>query len=132
MLIALLLLSAPIAIADLFQSKIPNIYTKILFYILLVELLFHGIGPVRAILWLTLWLSCGLLLGLGMGDVKLLGVIGLWLNSINKLDFLTLVAFVLTYSGIHLLFISWRFAELPRQIPFAPSILLGVFTYLVA
>ena len=70
--VALFALALPICIADLSTFVIPNIYTKILFYLALIHLTLFGFGQLRNVVISLVVLLLLLLTGIGMGDVKLL------------------------------------------------------------
>ena len=93
-------------------------------------LLLHGFGPVLKIVVVVLILSCLYLIGLGMGDVKLIAIISLSLNSDIQanLSFLALLILLSACSYV-ILKTLWNH-ELPRRIPLAPSIFMGLALYL--
>jgi Flp pilus assembly protein protease CpaA len=127
---ALFGLSLPIALADLKFHKIPNIYLCLLTIFLFPHLALNGFGDVKA---LIIFLSSTTLLhflGMGMGDLKLLVIIGLWLNSAGIADlplFGSLILFVLM---IHFMLVSLHKRRLAGYIPMAPSIFIGLGLYL--
>jgi Flp pilus assembly protein protease CpaA len=127
---ALFALSLPIALADLKFHKIPNIYLWLLTIFLFPHLALNGFGDLKA---LIIFLSSTTLLhflGMGMGDLKLLVIIGLWLNSAGIADlplFGSLILFVLM---IHFMLVSLHKRRSARYIPMAPSIFIGLGLYL--
>jgi prepilin signal peptidase PulO-like enzyme (type II secretory pathway) len=92
--------------------------------------LLHGFGPVFNLIAALLILVCLYLIGLGMGDVKLLAIMSLSLNSDIQanLSFLALLI-LLSASSYAILKTLWNH-ELPRRIPLAPSIFMGLALYL--
>ena len=124
--IALLLLALPICIADLNSFVIPNIYTKILVYIALIHLGFFGFGPLQAAL-----ISIGVLiflvfLGTGMGDIKLLGLI-LITHTYPAIEF---ICVIFLFAAVHIVVLIGIHRRIPSKIPLAPSIFVGLVTYL--
>ena len=93
-------------------------------------LLLHGFGPALNLIAALLILACLYLIGLGMGDVKLIAIISLSLNSDIQanLSFLALLI-LLSASSYAILKTLWNH-ELPRRIPLAPSIFVGLALYL--
>jgi hypothetical protein len=70
-----LLLALPICIADLNLFVIPNIYTKLLFYVATFEVVLWGFGSIHQVIVSMVALSGLVVLGIGMGDIKLLALI---------------------------------------------------------
>ena len=125
-----LIAALPISLADLRTFTIPNIYLWWLSLLCVPYLLLHGFGPVLKIVVVVLILSCLYLIGLGMGDVKLIAIISLSLNSDIQanLSFLALLILLSACSYV-ILKTLWNH-ELPRRIPLAPSIFVGLALYL--
>ena len=126
--IALFALALPICIADLSTFVIPNIYTKILFYLALIHLTLFGFGDLGDIaisLWILLLL---ILLGIGMGDVKLLALI-LLTHSFNAPEY---IAYVFLMGLLHIVILTGIHRAIPSKIALAPSIFIGLATYLAA
>ena len=93
-------------------------------------LLLHGFGPISNLVGVVLTLAFLSLVGLGMGDVKLIAIMSLSLNSDIQanLSFLALLI-LLSASSFVILKSLWNH-ELPRRIPLAPSIFVGLALYL--
>jgi len=123
---ALILLAIPVCIADISSFKIPNIYSKILFYVALTHLSFYGIAWVRDVLLSGAILLLLLFFGIGMGDVKLLTLI-LVTHSFSAIDFL---GFVFLLAIVHIVVLVGIHRRIPIKIPLAPSIFIGLATYL--
>ena len=125
-----LIAALPISLADLRTFTIPNVYLRWLSLLCAPFLLLHGFGPALNLIAALLILVCLYLIGLGMGDVKLLAIMSLSLNSDSKanLSFLALLILLSTIS--HVIFKSLRTHELPCRIPLAPSIFVGLALYL--
>jgi hypothetical protein len=123
---ALFLLALPISIADIKGFVIPNIYNKILLYVALIHLSFYGFGDLRDVLVsvvIVIWLA---LLRTGMGDVKTLSLI-LMTHTAGSVEFIGIVFFL---AIVHIVVLMGFHQEIPSKIPLAPSIFLGLATYL--
>ena len=126
MIFGLLALALPICISDLSAFVIPNIYTKILFYLVLVHLTLFGFGQLRNVVISLVVLLLLLLTGIGMGDVKLLASI-LLTQSLNATEYITYVFLV---GIVHILILTGINRAIPRKIALAPSIFIGLATYM--
>ena len=124
--IALLLLAIPICIADMHSLVIPNIYTKTLFYVALMHVCLFGFGPLRALLVYAAILIFLLIFGTGMGDIKLLGLI-LISHTYSAIEF---IAAILLLALVHIVVLMGIHRRIPSKIPLAPSIFVGLVTYL--
>ncbi len=130
MWLPILIAAVPISLADIKSYAIPNIYLIWLCFLCTPYVLVHGNGPVSRILVIVMILAVLHLCGLGMGDVKLLTILALMLNSDPLTTFhhfgicLTLCAVV--YAVMETL---WK-GELPSKIALAPSIFAGLTLYL--
>ena len=130
MIYALFALSLPIALADLKFHKIPNIYLWLLTICLIPHLAVNGFGDVKV---LIIFISSTTLLhffGMGMGDLKLLVIIGLWLNSAGIADLPLFGSLILFCIMIHFVLVSLHKRRVPRFIAMAPSIFTGLGLYL--
>jgi Flp pilus assembly protein protease CpaA len=123
--VALCILALPICIADLSTFVIPNIYTKILFYLTLIHLSLFGFGDVVVSLAALLLL---ILIGIGMGDVKLLALI-LLSHNFNAPEY---IAYVFLLGLLHIVILTGIHRAIPSKIALAPSIFIGLATYLAA
>ena len=126
--VALFILALPICIADLSTFVIPNIYTKILFYLTLIHLSLFGLGPLRDVVVSLVALLLLVLIGIGMGDVKLLALI-LLTHSFNASEY---IAYVFLMGMVHILILTAIDRAIPSKIALAPSIFIGLATYLAA
>ena len=124
--IALLALSVPICIADMTSFVIPNIYNKILFYCALTYLALVGIGQLRQVAVSLVILILLHLIGTGMGDLKLLALI-LLTHSFNAAEY---IAFVYIVALVHIAAMTAFHRAIPSKIALAPSIFIGLGTYL--
>ena len=119
-------LAVPICIADLYGHVIPNIYNRILFYASCVWITFFGIGNLVHVGISLMLLAFLLLMGVGMGDIKLLTLILVTHNfeSSRFFIYIGLAAFV------HILILLALKGTTPTRIPMAPSIFVAMATYL--
>jgi len=67
--------------------------------------------------------------GMGMGDFKLLSLIGVFLNAQGKASLTYFLALVLAFSMAHIFWISIKSRSIPNSIPMAPSIFLALSLY---
>jgi len=124
--IALLLLAIPICIADMHSLVIPNIYTKILFYVALIHVCLFGFGPLHALIDSAVILIFLLIFGSGMGDIKLLGLI-LISHTYSAIEF---TGTILLLAVVHIVVLMGIHRRIRSKIPLAPSIFVGLVTYL--
>ena len=126
--VALIALALPICIADLSTFVIPNIYTKILFYLTLIHLSLFGFGQLRDVVVSLAALLLLILIGIGMGDVKLLALV-LLSHSFNAPEY---IAYVFLLGLLHIVILTGIHRAIPSKIALAPSIFIGLATYLAA
>ena len=126
--VALFILALPICIADLSTFVIPNIYTKVIFYLALIHLTLFGFCQLRDVVVSLASLLLLILLGIGMGDVKLLALI-LLTHSFNAPEY---IAYVFLMGMVHILILTAIDRAIPSKIALAPSIFIGLATYLAA
>ena len=124
--IALLLLAIPICIADMHSLIIPNIYTKILFYVALLHVSLFGFGILQESMISIAVLLCLSIFGTGMGDIKLLGLI-LISHTYSAIEF---IGAILLLAVVHIVVLMGIDRRIPSKIPLAPSIFMGLVTYL--
>ena len=124
--LALLLLGIPICVADCSTFVIPNIYTKILFLFAASHLVFYGFGDLRQVGISGIALVLLLVVKVGMGDIKLLALV-LVSHSFKAFDFL---GFVFLLAVVHIVVLTGINRTIPWKIPLAPSIFIGLSTYL--
>ncbi|MEY3858590.1 MAG: hypothetical protein RL568_20 [Actinomycetota bacterium] len=126
MIYVLALLGVPIAIADIKEFKIPNIYLKVLALFCVPCLLADGLGKISNLLTIFVCLILLHFLGIGMGDVKLLAIIAVSLNSTwNSFELGDLMLITL-FASAHLVIVSLYKRSIPCKIPLAPSIFLAL------
>ena len=126
--VALFALTLPICIADLSTFVIPDIYSKILFYLTLIHLTFFGFGQLSDLVVSLVLLLLLLLIGIGMGDVKLLALI-LLTHSFHSTEY---IAYVFLMAMVHIVILTGIHRVIPSKIALAPSIFIGLATYLAA
>ena len=124
--IALLLLGIPACIADLNAFVIPNIYTKILFYMASIHLALYGLASLKNLLLTVSILLALIILKLGMGDIKILALI-LITHNFGALD---LLGYVFLLAVLHIMVLTGINRKIPPKIALAPSIFIGFATYM--
>jgi Flp pilus assembly protein protease CpaA len=130
MTLALFLMSIPICIADLKEHKIPNIYLSVMLVLLSPLLITNGLGDLTQLCVYLVALVVLHLFGMGMGDVKLLSIIGAALNSSGIYGYFSLASCILLYAALYLISLRLIKRSTPDQMPLAPSIFMGLFLYL--
>jgi hypothetical protein len=124
--VALFLLGIPVCVADCGSFVIPNIYNKILFIVACVRLLIYGFGDLDKIALSASILVVLLIFKIGMGDIKLLALI-LITHSFSAINYL---GYVFLLSMVHIVVLAGITRKIPSRIPLAPSIFIGLSTYL--
>jgi Flp pilus assembly protein protease CpaA len=126
----LILFALPISIADMKEHKIPNIYLLLMFWALTPILVLFGLGDLYQLCVFLSVITLLHVLGMGMGDFKLLSIIGLALNATGRdqLQFFTFS--ILLCASLHLLLYALFKRSLPDRIALAPSIFVGLSLYL--
>jgi len=124
--LALLLLAIPICVADCSSFVIPNMYNKILFLFAAVHLSIYGFGDLKKVAFSASLLIVLLIFKVGMGDIKLLAII-LITHSFSAVDYL---GYVFLLAMVHIVVIAGISREIPSKIAMAPSIFVGLTTYL--
>jgi len=124
--LALLLLAIPICVADCGSFVIPNVYNKILFIFAAVHLSIYGFGDLKKVAFSASLLIVLLIFKVGMGDIKLLAII-LITHSFSAVDYL---GYVFLLAMVHIEVIAGISREIPSKIAMAPSIFVGLTTYL--
>ena len=125
-----LIAAVPISLADIKSYSIPNIYLIWLFFLCTPYVLVQGLGPVSRILIIVAILAILQLCGLGMGDVKLLAIVALMLNSDPQSAFYHVGFSVTLCATVYAITETLLNRELPRKIALAPSIFAGLALYL--
>ena len=124
------LLDLPICLADLKDFRIPNVYLLLLSLLSLPIVLVNGVGRLSSILLAVAILIALSLVGLGMGDVKLLLIVAPTLNSAMDADLTLLATLIFLTASLHVLWQSLRNRSISQRIPLAPSIFAGLALYL--
>jgi hypothetical protein len=124
--LALLLLAIPMCVADCGSFVIPNVYNKILFLFAVVHLSIYGFGDLKKVAFSAFLLVLLLNFKVGMVDIKLLALI-LFTHSFNAVAYL---GHVFLLAMVHIVVIAGISREIPSRIPMAPSIFVGLTTYL--
>ena len=127
---ALFLVSVPICIADMKEHKIPNIYLSVMLVLLSPLLITNGLGDLTQLCVYLVALVVLHLFGMGMGDVKLLSIIGAALNSSGIYGYFSYASYILLCAALHLISLRLIKRSTPDQMPLAPSIFMGLFLYL--
>ena len=130
MLLPFVFMAIPISLADIKSYSIPNIYLIWLSFLCTPHVLMQGLGPVPRILFVIAILLVLHLCGLGMGDVKLLAIVALMLNSDPRTIFFNLGFSIIVSAVIYAITKTLWNRQLPRKIPLAPSIFIGLTLYL--
>jgi len=130
MWLPLLIAALPISLADIKTLTIPNVYLGWLSLICAPYLLVHGLGPMINLVGVILILTALSFFGLGMGDVKLMVIFSLLLNSDKASDFTLLALLILLSASFYVIVKALRNHRFPHTIPLAPSIFTGVALYL--
>jgi Flp pilus assembly protein protease CpaA len=124
------LFALPISIADIASRKIPNIYLQLYAYAVAVLVVFRGVPDLIFILVVLVTLLLMSVIGVGMGDCKLLGllVLMLQLSRFQEFELLLLEIFMIALIQIVLI---WLYSKvIPRTIAMAPAIFIGTSLYL--
>ncbi len=129
-IVSALLLAIPIVIADIKFRKIPNIYLWYLIIFLVPSKLFSGLGSLKPLLIFLLISAILTILGMGMGDMKLLSIIALWLNTDKNGSLILFGALLILLSAVHIYWIAIKTRSISVSIPLAPSIFLALGLYL--
>jgi len=125
-----LVLAIAISLADLKSFTIPNVYLVMLSLLCAPYVFFNGLGQISEILAALFILLMLNLLGLGMGDAKLLSIILLTLNSDGYSDLTLLAVLIILSASLHVMWRTLKNRSLPRRIPLAPTIFVGLALYL--
>ena len=125
-------LAFPISLADVRSYSIPNVYLWWLLALCTPRVVFYGFGPIPRIVFITVILVLLHLVGLGMGDVKLLSIIFLYLNPLSNISFEILALFLMCSATVHAISETLWKRKLPQKIPLAPCIFAGLALYLAS
>ena len=125
-----LLFALPISIADIASRKIPNIYLQLYAYAVAVLVVFRGVPDLIFILVVLVTLLLMSVIGVGMGDCKLLGLLVLMLQLSRFAEFELLLLSIFMIALIQIVLI-WLYSKvIPRTIAMAPAIFIGTTLYL--
>ena len=125
-----LLFALPISIADISSRKVPNIYLQLYAYLVAVLVVVRGLPDPNFMILVLGTLLLMSVIGVGMGDCKLLGllVLMLQLSSVQEFELLLLTIFMFALIQIMLI---WLYSKaIPRTIAMAPAIFIGTSLYL--
>lgn len=125
-------LAFPISLADVRSYSIPNIYLWWLLALCTPQVVLYGFGPIPRIFLIIVILALLHLVGLGMGDVKLLSIIFLYLNPLSNINFEALAIFLMCSANVYAISETLWKRKLPQKIPLAPSIFAGLALYLAS
>ena len=130
MLFILSLAVIPISLADSKSFKIPNVYLWLLFLGLAPFIVVNGFGSISRLVSSFLVVLTLHLCGMGMGDVKLLGLLVVAFNSDRQFSSITFFSYLLGVATIHVLILTLKHQMMVRKLPLAPSIFVGLALYL--
>jgi Flp pilus assembly protein protease CpaA len=126
------MIAFPISIRDMKTQTIPNVYLKFLAVLTAVYLFIDGFGNMANLLVGFMALCLLVAFRVGMGDVKLIGLTMLIVNSQMDFSVMRYFPILLICALAHLLIqglVNW---QLPERIALAPSIFLAFALYLSA
>jgi Flp pilus assembly protein protease CpaA len=126
------MIAFPISIRDMNTQTIPNVYLKFLAVLTAVYLFIDGFGNMANLLVGFMALCLLVAFRVGMGDVKLIGLTMLIVNSQMDFSVMRYFPILLICALAHLLIqglVNW---QLPERIALAPSIFLAFALYLSA
>jgi len=119
-------------ISDIGYRRIPNIYILVLSLCLIPKLVFCGFGKLTPLVFFLLATFLMSFLGMGMGDFKLLSIIGTWLNIRGSSSLGYFAALILAISATHIVWKTIKNRSIPKSIPMGPSIFLALSLYLAS
>ena len=126
------MIAFPISIRDMNTQTIPNVYLKFLAVLTAVYLFIDGFGNMANLLAVFIALCLLVAFRVGMGDVKLIALTMLIVNSQMDFSVMRYFPILLICALAHLLIqglVNW---QLPERIALAPSIFLAFALYLSA
>jgi Flp pilus assembly protein protease CpaA len=124
------LFALPISLADVRNLIIPNVYLLWLSVLCSPYILFNGLGRITVLIFAFTLLVLLYLVGLGMGDVKLIAIIVVYLNSRIQTNLIELAVSILLCAGCHIFLNTLRNRKIPSKAALAPSIFAGLALYL--
>jgi Flp pilus assembly protein protease CpaA len=119
-------LAIPICICDLKNLRIPNIYNQLIFYVSVINAVIFGFPEKDIVIKSGLIFGIFAIVGIGVGDLKLLGSV--LLTTVN--DPFTFLGFILVMALGHIVVSTAVKGWIPVRIALAPSIFMGMATYL--
>ena len=136
MQIVVLPILAWIALVDIRSHRIPNRAVLILAIVSLVTIdvrsfTFHDHFYMTVIV-LSVAIFLSIFCGLGMGDVKLLGVLAIFVLPSQADTYIIFLLTVAVTASAHALFLSRGDLRKSLQIPLAPAIFCGTIATLIA
>ena len=126
------MIAFPISIRDMNTQTIPNVYLKFLAVLTAVYLFIDGFGNMANLLVGFIVLCLLVAFRVGMGDVKLIALTMLIVNSQMDFSVMRYFPILLICALAHVLIqglVNW---QLPERIALAPSIFLAFALYLSA
>jgi len=127
-----LIFALPIVIADLSSRKIPNIYLIFYCYLTFPILLWRGFQRIDLTCAFAILLLLCSLLGMGMGDIKLIFLISLLIGLNSICLFVILFTSIMAFSLMQI-FLIWAMSKVfPASIAMAPAIFMGTGLYLAS
>ena len=124
------LFALPISLADVRSFIIPNVYISWLSVLCCPYILVNGLGRITVLIFAFTLLVLLYLVGLGMGDVKLIAIIVVYLNSRMQTNLIELAVSILLCAGCYIFLNTLRNRKIPSKVPLAPSIFVGLALYL--
>jgi hypothetical protein len=119
-------------ISDLATKKIPNIYLKLLVVPTSMFIFISGIGPTVNLIFAFIVLSIFTIVGVGMGDIKLLALAFTIFNSQMDFSIARYLIVLLGCAVVHICIDTIGRRRLTERIALAPSIFLAFALYLSA
>jgi Flp pilus assembly protein protease CpaA len=136
MQIVVLPILAWIALVDLRTHRIPN---RALFILAIASLMTKDVRSFTfrdhfymTVIVLSIAIFLSIFCGLGMGDVKLLGVLAISVLPSQAATYMIFLLTVAVSASAHALFLSRGDLRKSLQIPLAPAILCGTIATLIA
>lgn len=129
-LLSLLIVALPIVVSDIVSHKIPNIYLKLMTVIAGIMIFIFGLGSIKSWFVTSVFLFLLLLVRTGMGDLKLIIVLLVYINPFYPFAIVDFCLIISLFGMVHLFIESLIHRRISREIALAPSIFLGFITYL--
>jgi len=110
--------------------KIPNIYLKVSFLMSLPIFIALGFGPILNLCWTFGTLLLLMAFKVGMGDIKLIGLIAILRNPVQGFLPFKFCLLLLVCAVIHLIISMCAVKSPHKRIALAPSIFAALALYL--